>query len=158
MLILPVQFSAKVTQFALDLPSLFKETTLHPPRVCTGMELCTCTYSYRTTTRKHPAIFHKIELGLCFWSPHSVLITIFFLMFYIPKQGPSPCQKLKFKPSSLLLLSFRFNQDHSQPNLIWNYKVSCYILCNWVVVDTTTTTTTTIYFYYRRQLKEFTTI
>ena len=44
---------------------------------------------------------------------------------YITMQGPCPCQKLKFKPSSLLLLSFRFNKDHSQPNLIWNYKVSC---------------------------------
>ena len=122
MLIFPIQFSAKVTQFALDLPSLFKETTLHPPRVCTGMELCTCTYSYRTTKRKPPAMFHKIELGMCFWSLHSVLITIFFLMF------TSRCKDLvhvRIKPSSLLLLSCRFNQDHSQPNLIWNYKVSC---------------------------------
>ena len=30
MLILLIQFSAKVTQFALDFPSLFKETTLPP--------------------------------------------------------------------------------------------------------------------------------
>ena len=43
-------------------------------------------------------------------------------------QGPSPCQKLKFKLSSLLLLFFRFNQDHSQPNLIWNYKVSSHTM------------------------------
>ena len=32
MLIFPIQFSAKVTQFALDLPSLFKETTLSLPQ------------------------------------------------------------------------------------------------------------------------------
>ena len=32
MLILPIQFFAKVTQFALDLPSLFKETTLSLPQ------------------------------------------------------------------------------------------------------------------------------
>ena len=32
MLILPIQFSAKVTQFALDLPSLFKETILSLPQ------------------------------------------------------------------------------------------------------------------------------
>ena len=31
MLILPIQFSVKVTQFALDLPSLFKETILSLP-------------------------------------------------------------------------------------------------------------------------------
>ena len=53
----------------------------------------------------------------------------FFSHVYIKMQGPSPCQKLKFKLSSLLLLlSFRFNQDHSQPNLIWNYKVSCHTM------------------------------
>ena len=32
MLILPIQFSVKVTQFALDLPSLFKETILSLPQ------------------------------------------------------------------------------------------------------------------------------
>ena len=32
MLLFPIQFSAKVTKFALDLPSLFKETTLSLPR------------------------------------------------------------------------------------------------------------------------------
>ena len=32
MLILLIQFSAKVTQFALDPPSLFKETTLSLPQ------------------------------------------------------------------------------------------------------------------------------
>ena len=32
MLIFPIQFSVKVTQFALDLPSLFKETTPSLPQ------------------------------------------------------------------------------------------------------------------------------
>ena len=79
---LSIEFSTKVTQVALDLPSLFKETTLPPPHP-ESVQIWNYVHVRTVTgrTRKLLAIFCKNELGVCFWSLHSVLITIFFLMF-----------------------------------------------------------------------------
>ena len=93
---LPMQFPLRQPRLSWTSPPYLKKLPSSSSRVCTGMELSTCTYSCRTTTRKLPAIFHKIELGICLWSLHAVLSTIFSHV-YIKMQGPSPCQKLKFK-------------------------------------------------------------
>ena len=80
MLMLPMQFPLRQPRLSRTSPPYLKKLPSSSSRVCTGMELSTCTYSCRTTTRKRPAIFHKIELGICLWSLHAVLSTIFFLM------------------------------------------------------------------------------
>ena len=67
---LPIEFSTKVTQVALDLPSPFKETTLSLPQ---SLYRNGTMYMYRTTKRKLPALLHKNELGTSFWSLHSAL-------------------------------------------------------------------------------------